>query len=49
VRRGGVGGGCGEGVGVGGGDGGEDKPAFIKRLVKVLVVRNLFLVHSNSC
>ena len=30
----------------------KDKPAFIKhvkRLVKVLVARNLFLVHSSSC
>ena len=27
----------------------KDKPAFIKRLIKVLVARNLFLVHSSSC
>ena len=25
------------------------KPAFIKRLIKVLVAKNLFLVHSSSC
>ena len=25
----------------------KDKPAFIKRLIKVLVARNLFLVHSS--
>jgi len=27
----------------------KDKPAFIKRLIKVLGARNLFLVHSSSC
>jgi len=27
----------------------KDKPAFIKRLIKVLVARNLFLVLSSSC
>jgi len=27
----------------------KDKPAFIKRLIKVLVARNLFLVHNSSC
>jgi len=27
----------------------KDKPAFIKRLIKVLATRNLFLVHSRSC
>jgi len=27
----------------------KDKPAFIKRLIKVLVARNLFSVHSSSC
>jgi len=27
----------------------KDKPAFIKRLIKVPVARNLFLVHSSSC
>ena len=27
----------------------KDKPAFIKRLIKVLVGRNLFSVHSSSC
>jgi len=27
----------------------KDKPAFFKRLIKVLVARNLFLVHSSSC
>ena len=27
----------------------KDKPAFIKRLIKVLVAKNLFLVHSSSC
>jgi len=27
----------------------KDKPASIKRLIKVLVARNLFLVHSSSC
>jgi len=27
----------------------KDKPAFIKRLIKVLVARNLFLVHSSNC
>ena len=27
----------------------KDKPAFINRLIKVLVARNLFLVHSSSC
>ena len=27
----------------------KDKPAFIMRLIKVLVAKNLFLVHSSSC
>jgi len=27
----------------------KDKPAFFKRLIKVLVARNLFSVHSSSC
>jgi len=27
----------------------KDKPAFINRLIKVLVARNLFSVHSSSC
>ena len=27
----------------------KDKPAFNKRLIKVLVARNLFLVHISSC
>jgi len=27
----------------------KDKPAFIKRLIKVLVARKLFLVCSSSC
>jgi len=27
----------------------KDKVAFIKRLIKVLVSRNLFSVHSSSC
>jgi len=27
----------------------KGNPAFIKRLIKVLVARNLFLVHSSSC
>ena len=27
----------------------KDKPAFIKRLIKVLVARELFSVHSSSC
>jgi len=27
----------------------KDKPAFIKRLIKVLVARKLFLVHSSNC
>ena len=27
----------------------KDKPAFIKRLIKVLVAKNLFVVHSSSC
>jgi len=27
----------------------KDKPAFIKRLIKEVVARNLFLVYSSSC
>jgi len=27
----------------------KDYPAFIKRLIKVLVAKNLFLIHSRSC
>jgi len=27
----------------------KDKLAFIQRLIKVLVARNYFLVHSSSC
>ena len=27
----------------------KEKPAFFKRLIKVLVDKNLFLVHSSSC
>jgi len=27
----------------------KDKPAFIKRLIKVFVAKNSFLVHSSSC
>jgi len=28
----------------------KNKPAFIKRLIKVLVAKNLFLVHTcSSC
>jgi len=27
----------------------KGKPAFIKRLIKVLVAKKLLLVHSNSC
>ena len=27
----------------------KDKLAFIKRLIKVLVAKNSFLVHSSSC
>ena len=27
----------------------KDKPAFIKRLIEVLVTRNMLLVHSSSC
>ena len=27
----------------------KDKPAFINRLIKMLLARNLFLVHSSSC
>jgi len=26
----------------------KDKPAFIKRFIKVLVAKNLFLVHSRN-
>jgi len=27
----------------------KDKPAFIKRLIKVPVARDLYMVHSSSC
>jgi len=27
----------------------KDKPAFIKTLIRVLVARNLLLVHSRGC
>jgi len=27
----------------------KDRPAFIKRLIKVLVAKNLFLVHRSRC
>jgi len=27
----------------------KDKPAFVKRLIKMPVARNLFLVHGSSC
>ena len=27
----------------------KDKPAFLKRHIKVLEAKNLFLVHSSSC